>query len=322
MTYERFVEQNNYNWDEWQLMLDSWDIYSPTELGEAYLSVCSDLAYAQSHYPDTQVCRHLNALALQFHHILYRRQPNRWSELWHFFKHTVPVSFYESRRYLLFSLMLFVLGQFIGIVQQCLHEDYFREFFGYGYYATTMENIENGNPMGIYASDSEINMFFEITLNNIMVGFVYFINGLLTPFYVIYSTIMTGIMDGCFMAFFFQQGEGIASLVAPNEHGSLELPSIIVCSAAGLRLGMGWFFPGTLTRLRALIKSAQDAMTMVLATIPVFTVAGFIESFITRHQEWPMAMRVAIVVMGLAAAIYYIVILPRQLKRKEGKHDL
>ncbi len=37
-------------------MLDGWKLYSPNELGQAYLSVCSDLAYAQSHYPETQVC--------------------------------------------------------------------------------------------------------------------------------------------------------------------------------------------------------------------------------------------------------------------------
>jgi hypothetical protein len=46
-------------------------------------------------------------------------------------------------------------------------------------------------------------------------------------------------------------------------------------------------------------------------------VAGFIESFITRHQEWPMPARVAFVVAGLAISIYYIIVLPRQMKKNE-----
>ncbi len=106
------------------------------------------------------------------------------------------------------------------------------------------------------------------------------------------------------------------ALIAPNEHGSLELPAIIVCSAAGMQLGMGWFFPGKLTRMKALLHSSQEALVMVLAMMPFFMVAGFIESFVTRHQEWPLALRTALVVSGLLFSIYYIILLPRQIARK------
>lgn len=300
-------------------MLDGWKLYSPNELGNAYLSVCSDLAYAQSHYPESQVCQSLNALALQFHHLLYRRQPQRWLELLDFFRYTVPLSFHRSRHFLLLSLCLFVLGQVIGIMSQCLDEDYFQNFFGSYYYEETMKNISNGNPMGIYDSESEVEMFFGITINNMTVGLLYFLKGLLTPFYTIYVTVTTGIMDGCFTTFFFQHGYGLSALTAPNEHGSLELPAVIVCSAAGMQLGMGWFYPGKLTRMKALMNSAQEALIMVLAMMPFFLVAGFIESFVTRHQEWPMAARMLFVVAGLAFSTYYIILLPRQLKKKEGR---
>lgn len=316
MTKERFISKNKYQWNRYQNMLDGWKLYSPNELGQAYLSVCSDLAYAQSHFPDSEVSESLNALALQFHHILYRRQPQRWTELLHFFCRTVPMSFYKSRKFLLLSLCLFMLGEVIGVMSQCLDEGYFKSFFGEYYYHETMDNINGGNPMGIYSNMEETEMFFAITLNNMRVGINYFVNGLLTPFYTIYVTVMTGIMDGCFTTFFFQNNEGIAALIAPNEHGALELPAIIVCSAAGMLLGMGWFFPGKLSRIKALMQSAQQALTMVLAMMPFFLVAGYIESFITRHQEWPMALRVAFVVAGLAFSIYYIIILPRQIARK------
>lgn len=316
MTEERFISKNKYLWDRYQNMLDGWKLYSPNELGRAYLSVCSDLAYAQSHYPDTQVCESLNALALQFHHILYRRQPQRWTELLHFFTHTVPLSFYRSRRFLLLSLCLFLIGELIGIMSQSLDTEYFRAFFGDYYYDETMDNIKSGNPMGIYGNEQEVAMFFHITINNMMVGIHYFINGLLTPFYTIYATVMTGIMMGSFTTFFAQNGCLIDALIAPNEHGSLELPAIIVCSAAGMQLGMGWFFPGKLSRMKALMHSAQEAVVIVLAMMPFFIVAGFIESFITRHQEWPMAMRTALVVAGLLFSIYYIILLPRQLAKK------
>ena len=291
-------------------MLDGWKLYSPNELGQAYLSVCSDLAYAQSHYPETQVCKDLNALALQFHHILYRRQPQRWTELLHFFKHTVPMSFYSC---------LFLIGEVIGVMSQCLDKDYFQAFFGDYYHSETMNNIKSGNPMGIYGSEGEVELYFHITLNNMYVGLHYFTSGLLTPFYTIYMTITTGTMMGCFTTFFAQNGYLADVLIAPNEHGSLELPAAIVCSAAGMQLGMGWFFPGKLTRLKALMQSAQEALTMALAMMPFFMIAGFIESFITRHQEWPMAVRVLLMVVGLSFSVYYIILLPKKLGKKSGK---
>lgn len=317
MTESKFVSQNKRLWEEYELMIDSPGMYSPSELGQAYLSLSSDLAFAQSHYPDAQVCGYLNALTLQYQHILYRRQPHRWRELLNFFIHDVPLSFYKSRKYILLSLALFILGQTIGVLSQMLDTDYFEQFFGLGYYQTTIKNIDKGNPMGIYASESELKMFFLIAFNNILVGLRYFISGLLTPFYVIYVTVMTGIMDGCFMTFFAQHGYLWDSVVAPNEHGALELPAAIICSAGGMQLGMGWFFPGRKSRMRALRDSAQLSVIMVMAMIPVFAVAAFIESFITRHQEWPLMLRLGIMFAGFAFIIYYCILLPKQIAGKE-----
>ena len=211
----------------------------------------------------------------------------------------------------------YLIGWVIGVMSQCLDTGYFKAFFSGGYYQETMNNIKSGNPMGIYGSQGEVEMYFNITLNNMYVGLHYFVSGLLTPFYTIYMTITTGTMLGCFTTFFAQHGYLTDALIAPNEHGSLELPAAIVCSAAGMQLGMGWFFPGKLTRLKALMQSAREALTMALAMMPFFMIAGFIESFITRHQEWPMAVRILLMVAGLAFSVYYIILLPRQLGKKE-----
>lgn len=317
MTEARFVKQNRSKWEDYKLMADVHNLYSPGELGEAYLRLCSDLAFAQSHYPGTPVCDYLNSLSLQYHHILYSRHPQRWKELLHFFTYDVPVSFYESRRYLLFALVLLLLGEAIGILSQHLNPEFFDDYFGYYYAEMTRSNIREGNPMGVYGMDDEWEMYLAIALNNIIVGLRMFMNGLLTPFFVIYVTLTNGVMMGCFDMFFAQQGLLSDALIAPNEHGSLELPALVISSAAGIQLGMGWFFPGSKTRMKALRDSALRSVTMALATIPIFAVAAFIESYITRHQEWPMAMRISIVLLGIVFIIYYCVILPRQLARKK-----
>lgn len=317
MTESRFVNQNREQWEEFHSMILKWDSYSPSELGNAYLSICSDLSFAQTHFPDTSVCSYLNSLALQYHHILYRRQPQRWKELARFFTHDVPLAFYNSRNYLLFSVGLFVLGCVMGVLSQIIDNDFFRDFLGWDYYAETMKNIKEGNPMGIYQDPDAWDMYVRIALNNIMVGLNAFKNGLLTPLYVIYMEIMNGVMIGCFDAFFFQQGCGVDALIAPNEHGALELPAIIVSCAAGLQLGFGWFFPGKRSRMSALIYTAKNALILALAMVPVFAFAAVIESFITRYQDWPIILRIGIVLAGLAFVLYYMVILPQSIHDKD-----
>lgn len=319
MTEAKFVSQHQKTWEQYKAMIASTELFSPNELGEAYLCLSSDLAFAQSHYPDTPICKYLNALTLQYQHVLYRRQPQRWKEMLRFFTHDVPLSFYRSRKFLVFAVFIFMLGEVIGILSQTLDIGFFKDFFGKEYYAETMDNIKQGNPMGIYGNQEELSMYYMIALNNIMVCIMFFINGLLTPFYIIYKCIETGVMDGCFTAFFAQQGHLVDALVAPNEHGALELPAAIISFAAGIQLGSGWFFPGKKSRMAALIDSARDSLMMVLAMIPVLAVAAFIESFVTRHQEWPMAVRLLFVVAGLTFMTYYCIVLPRKLSRKEGR---
>lgn len=318
MTESKFVNQNKEQWNHYLMMVGQFDRYSPTELGNAYLSICTDLAFAQTHYPETGVCRFLNSLAQQYHQILYRRQPQRWRQLMHFFGHDVPLSFYHSRKYILLAFCIFLLGEVMGILSQVLDKDYFEWFFGASYYHTTLDNIGEGNPMGIYQDPNMWNMYFKIAVNNIIVGLRFFINGLLSPFYVIYKDLETGIMDGCFTTFFFQHGYGIDALIAPNEHGAIELPACIVCNAAGLQLGMGWLFPGKRSRFSALIHSARKSVIMAAAMIPAFAFAALIESFITRYQDLPLFFRILIVMFGLVAVIYYLIILPRYVARNEN----
>lgn len=318
MTEARFVSQNRAVWEQYERMIGLTELYSPNDMGEAYLCLSSDLAFAQSHYPGTEVCDYLNSLTLQYQHILYRRQPQRWRELCHFFIHDVPLSFYRSRHFLYLALFLFVLGQVIGVVSQYMDEGYFEAFFGGWYHDMTMDNIKKGNPMGVYGSEKQVLMFFGIAYNNIMVCLRFFISGLLSPFFVVYKALETGVMDGCFMAFFAQHGYLIDAVVAPNEHGSLELPAAIISLGAGMQLGAGWFFPGKKTRMKALRDSARDSLMMTMAMIPVLAVAAFIESYITRHQEWPLALRMLIVAAGLIFMVMYCIVLPYRLSRKEA----
>jgi uncharacterized membrane protein SpoIIM required for sporulation len=83
-----------------------------------------------------------------------------------------------------------------------------------------------------------------------------------------------------------------------------------VAGAAGLAIGNGWLFPGTYSRLYSFRRGAKRGLKIVMGTVPLFCVAGFIESFMTRHTEWPDAIRLTIILLSATFIIYYYVVLP------------
>ncbi len=67
------------------------------------------------------------------------------------------------------------------------------------------------------------------------------------------------------------------SFVAP--HGSLELPSIVLAGAAGLRLGRGVLFPGIYRRRDSIALAGVEATRLVSGVIPLLVIAGILEGF-------------------------------------------
>ena len=309
-----FIRQNIEKWRATEAIIDDIDNMSPDVLADAYVETTSDLAFAQSHYPQSRITMYLNNLASALHNELYRAKREQWTRLITFWTREVPAAMRRERRALLVSLLVFVVSAFIGVVSQLGDSEFCRVILGNGYVDMTLENIEKGNPMGVYGNDDELPMFLGITLNNIFVSFVEFAMGMLTTFGTGFKLFQNGVMLGSFQTFFFQQGVGYESMLAVWLHGTLEISAIIVAGAAGIVLGNGWLFPGTMTRLESFRQGARRSLKIVVGTVPLFIVAAFIEGFFTRHTEWPDAVRLTIILASLAFVLYYYVYLPNSKK--------
>lgn len=309
-----FIRQNIEKWRATEAIIDDIDNMSPDVLADAYVETTSDLAFAQSHYPQSRITMYLNNLASALHNELYRAKREQWTRLITFWTREVPAAMRRERRALLVSLLVFVVSAFIGVVSQLGDAEFCRVILGNGYVDMTLENIEKGNPMGVYGNDDELPMFLGITLNNIFVSFVEFAMGMLTTFGTGFKLFQNGVMLGSFQTFFFQQGVGFESILAVWLHGTLEISAIIVAGAAGIVLGNGWLFPGTMTRLESFRQGARRSLKIVVGTVPLFIVAAFIEGFFTRHTEWPDAVRLTIILASLAFVLYYYVYLPNSKK--------
>ena len=61
----------------------------------------------------------------------------------------------------------------------------------------------------------------------------------------------------------------------------------------------------------------KNGLKIVLSTLPFFILAGFLEGFVTRHTEMPDGLAIFIITASLALILYYYVIYPFQLHKKQ-----
>ena len=80
-------------------------------------------------------------------------------------------------------------------------------------------------------------------------------------------------------------------------------------------MGAGWLFPGTYSRLASFQRGAKRGMKIVVGTVPIFILAGFIEGFITRHTEMNDYVRLGIILLSLSFVVYYFLYLPYKRNR-------
>jgi hypothetical protein len=201
-----FIRQNIDKWRDYETVVESPALSTPDEMADAYIDVTSDLAFSQTHYPNSRITLYLNNLASAIHQNIYRNKRERWSRIVSFWTQEVPQTMWEARRELRLSFIIFLVSVIVGLVSQLLDPEFSRLILGNGYVDMTLENIENGNPMAVYDGSPEGLMFIGITTNNIKVSFLAFVSGLLTSFCTGIVLLQNGIMLGAFQTFFAQHG--------------------------------------------------------------------------------------------------------------------
>src|SRR4029078_11143877 len=108
-------------------------------------------------------------------------------------------------------------------------------------------------------------------------------------------------------------------LIAP--HGLLELTSIFVAGAAGLRIFWTWIDPGPRTRSRALAEEGRALFTVAIALVWTLGVCRLIEGFVTGSGlPWPV--KIAIGVVALAGFWTYTIVLGRRAVQARATADL
>lgn len=313
-----FVRQNEKKWEALEQAIASKNtMLKPDELADYFIQLTDDLGYAKTHYPRSNTSVYLNNLTAKVHQAIYRNKKEDKGRLFRFWRIELPQIMYESRKQLLYSFLIFLTACLIGAVSAAHDESFVRLILGDAYVNMTLENIDRGDPMAVYKSMGRGDMFFAITVNNIKVSFMAFSMGILLSLGTGFVLLQNGIMLGAFQYFFYQQGFLWSSFLTIWIHGTIEIASIIIAGAAGLVIGNSILFPGTYPRMYSFVKGARRGLKIVIGLVPLFMMAGFLESFVTRLTDWHWLLRLGIILASAYFVLYYFVIYPQKLQ----KHD-
>jgi len=307
-----FLRQNQERWQQYERQAPA----GPDELAARFVALTDDLAYAQTFYPTSPTTAYLNGLTGRLHQRLYANKPEGRGRFARFWAVELPLVVARHHGTLAGTALLFAVFTLLGALSAAYDDSFVRVVMGDAYVNQTIENIRKGDPMAVYKQEGETLMFLGITANNIYVALNIFVLGATLGVGTVVQLFRTGLMLGSFQYFFHHYHVLRASVLTIWIHGTLEISAVVVAGAAGLVMGRGLLFPGTYGRVEAFRASARDGLKMAVGLVPIFVVAGFLEGFVTRHTEMPVAASLAIIGSSAAFIIWYFIIYPIRLRQR------
>ena len=312
-----FIKQNKEKWLEIEQVITGKQKKNPDDLSSLYINLVNDLSFAQTYYPKSKTTVYLNYLSSRIFQNIYKTKRVEQNRLFYFFKTEVPLIVHQYRRYLFYAFGFFILFTLIGFISAYYDKEFVNIILGEGYVNMTIENIKDGNAVGVYQQGSNWGTAIVIILNNLKVGATLFIMGVFAGIGTLYALFSNCVMLGSFQYFFAEYGALKDSARGIWLHGTFEIFSMVVEAMAGLILGASILFPKTFSRFESFKIGFKDAFKIFLSTVPFTIVAGIIEGFVTRYAlKMPEFLNIIIIFGSLAIIGGYYFVYPIFVQRK------
>lgn len=322
-----FIKKNREKWERYEHVPSE----DPDDQAERFITLLDDLAYSRTFYPQSKVTKWINNIAASIYLQIYKNRREKYHRLLTFWTKEVPLLYYKYRNTLSFAFVFFVLCMGMGIVSS-MNDDFFvKGILGEGYVAMTEENIEKGDPFGVYRDEDKFTMFVSIALNNIKVSFYAFVGGIVFGIGTLYIMFFNGVMVGAFEYLFFAKGVGWSSIMVIWIHGTIEIASIIIGGCSGFIIAGGILFPGTYHRFVAFKNAIKDALKIILSLVPFFLAAALLESYVTYQMSntfskaadggLPVWAGVLILLTSLGLMVGYFIVYPAIVARNYAKKN-
>jgi len=277
-----FEESNETRWREFEGFLGKSDRDLDSErFLTLYRSCCEQLALAQARGFPAHVIERLSIMAAQGHQILYRQSEFGWARVGRLLLREFPESVRAHWRYVLAAALIFLgptvaLGWavyrrpelILSVVDSRTAESFQRM---YAPTASAIGSVRN--------ADGNWQMFGFYIMNNIGIAFQCYVTGIVFGIGSLFFLAYNGAFGGAVGGYVASLGFGGTFFPFIATHSAFELTAIVLCGAAGLRLGHAVLLPGRLPRLVSLQIAARETSVIVFGAAAMLVIAAVIEAF-------------------------------------------
>ncbi|HEX8677722.1 MAG TPA: stage II sporulation protein M, partial [Segetibacter sp.] len=148
MREAQFLKQNV---EKWKLYEAEIKLHKNSDkLADRFIELTDDLSFSKTFYPGSNTTKYLNGLASLFHQKIYKNKKEKSTRIISFWQFELPYLFRYYHRQFAYSLIFFLVFCFIGAISAKYDESFIRLILGESYVNMTNENIEKGDPFGVY----------------------------------------------------------------------------------------------------------------------------------------------------------------------------
>ena len=264
-----------------------------SDFGLLYRQAAADLSAARADTSSRALEQYLNRLVGRAHNYVYSGNRVSAAGIWHFLAHGYPRLLRRLSTYVLLATTISIAAAALGAVITIVRPDYGVMFFTEHFGPNAIANLDKHKMWTENILTVKPIVSSAIMTNNIYVCCVTFAGGITAGLLTLYSLFNNGLMLGITGVVCARHHMSLSLWSFIAAHGALELPSIMLAGAAGLRLGAGILFPGQLRRRDALALAGTEAVQLVSATIPLLIIAGTFEAFLSPTHV-PVAIKFSV----------------------------
>jgi uncharacterized membrane protein SpoIIM required for sporulation len=144
--------------------------------------------------------------------------------------------------------------------------------------------------------------------HNVGIGLRCFAFGMLLGVAGLYVTLFNATMLGVVFGFMARSPHADNFFQFVTAHGPFELTAVVLCAAAGMRLGFSLVDTHGLTRIASLRRAARESTSTVWAAVMLFVFAAAIEAFVSPSAA-PYAVKASVAIVSCAFLLFYFVVL-------------
>jgi uncharacterized membrane protein SpoIIM required for sporulation len=276
-----------------------------------YRAACADLALADAYQLPPATIEYLHQLVGRAHNQLYRGEALTFRGWFHELFVAVPRRLRTDRclwlaasifwgLFLLTAVLARVTPDFAERVltkeqMMALEEMYSKPID---------RSLADGGAQGSFMGGFYI-------FNNGSIGLQCFAFGLFLGIGGLYETIFNAIILGTVFGFMAKSAHADNFFQFVTAHGPFELTAIMLCAAAGMRLGFSLVTTNGLTRIESLRRAAKEAMSTAWAALVLFILAAGIEGFVSP-SALPYAFKAAVAILSTVLLLVYFFVLGRR----------